>query len=303
MTNLEHFLTRAQDNLLSYKRFKYLKLASVIVVLSITLYVFDNPSIRPNGGTWLGYGLGTLGAVLIIWLLAFGVRKRAYQSTLGTVRGWLSAHVYLGLSLIFVVTLHTGFEFGWNVHTLAYALMMFVILSGFWGLYFYLRNPTLMGNLLDGQTLQEHGQILKEIDEQCRKLALNMPVEIQDVIISSSNGKIFSRPWQRFTGKNPRCATQKAFDSLEHGVLNNLYRRSSKTEKADFPTDRRSGDIQAKVQEIYTLQFRRLHQLNRIREYVRLKSLTELWLLFHVPLSFALLGAVIAHVVSVFFYW
>jgi hypothetical protein len=303
MTNLEYFLAIAQDNLLSFKKFKYLKLATFIIVVSIILYAVDNPVIKPNGGTWLGYGLGTVGAILILWLLAFGIRKRAYNSNLGTLRGWLSAHVYLGIALVFVATLHSGFEFGKNIHTLAYLLTLVVVLSGFFGLYFYLRNPSLMGSLLSGKTLQEHGQILREIDEQCRKLALNMTPEIQAIVLVSSNGKIFSRYWQRFTGKNSSCETQKAIDSLEHDVLDKLYRRSSRSEKALIPADRRGSDILAKVQEIYTLQFSRLQQLVRIREYVRLKSWTECWLLFHVPFSFALLGVLIAHVVSVFFYW
>lgn len=303
MTNLEYFLAIAQDNILSLKKFKYLKLASFIVVVSILLYAFDNPSIRPNGGTWLGYGLGTLGAVLILWLLMFGIRKRAYNSNLGTLRGWLSAHVYLGIALVVVATLHSGFEFDWNIHTLAYVLTLVVVLSGFFGLYFYMRNPSLMGNLLSGKTLQEHGQVLRDIDAECRKLALSMPPEVQNIVSASSNGKIFSNYWQRFIGKNSRCETQKAIDSLKQNVLDKLYRRSSRTEKVPVKTERRGTDIQAKVQEIYTLQFRRLQQLTRIREYVRLKSWTELWLLFHVPLSFALLGVLIAHVVSVFFYW
>ena len=33
------------------------------------------------------------------------------------------------------------------------------------------------------------------------------------------------------------------------------------------------------------------------------RKLLELWLYFHVPLSFALLAALIAHVVSVFHFW
>ena len=32
----------------------------------------------PNGGTWLGYTLGTIGALLIVWLMLFGIRKRRY---------------------------------------------------------------------------------------------------------------------------------------------------------------------------------------------------------------------------------
>ena len=29
----------------------------------------------------------------------------------------------------------------------------------------------------------------------------------------------------------------------------------------------------------------------------------RVWLLFHIPISFALFAALLAHVVSVFFYW
>ena len=33
------------------------------------------------------------------------------------------------------------------------------------------------------------------------------------------------------------------------------------------------------------------------------QAMMEIWLYFHVPVTFALLGALIAHIVSVFFYW
>jgi hypothetical protein len=34
-----------------------------------------------------------------------------------------------------------------------------------------------------------------------------------------------------------------------------------------------------------------------------LKARLDLWLFIHVPLSIALIAALVAHVVSVFFYW
>jgi hypothetical protein len=36
---------------------------------------------------------------------------------------------------------------------------------------------------------------------------------------------------------------------------------------------------------------------------VRLRKWAEVWLLFHVPMSLALIAALVAHVVAVFFYW
>jgi len=55
--------------------------------------------------TWLGYTLGSIGALLILWLMFFGYRKRTYNNNVGTLRGRLSAHVYLGTCLIFLATL------------------------------------------------------------------------------------------------------------------------------------------------------------------------------------------------------
>lgn len=80
-----------------------------------------------------GYTLGTLGALIILVLLWLGVRKRQYLDAQGSLIGWLSAHVYLGLGLAVIVTLHSGFQLGWNVHSLAYVLMLAVIASGLYG--------------------------------------------------------------------------------------------------------------------------------------------------------------------------
>ena len=73
-------------------------------------YAWHQPAVKPYGGTWLGYTLGSIGALLVLWLMWFGVRKRRYSSNAGTVQGWLSAHVYLGTSLLVIATLHTGWK-------------------------------------------------------------------------------------------------------------------------------------------------------------------------------------------------
>lgn len=273
-----------QTTVFSHKRYRYLKLALTLAALSLLAYLWHNPAITPNGGTWQGYTLGTIGALLILWLLAYGIRKRRYQSTLGTVRGWLSAHVWLGSALVIVATLHTGFEFGWNVHTLTYALTLAVIASGFWGMYLYVRNPSRMSAVLRGETLEQHLLAIAEIDNDCRSLAMNHIDRINRALLESENNPLFENFWQQFSGRNPRCRTT----SLTHMLAGSQEKLTP---------------AQARINtELYELQLKKLARLNRLRGYMRLKAWLEAWLMLHVPLSIALFAALTAHIVSVFFY-
>lgn len=278
-------MTIKQSTVLTYGGFRYLKLSLLVSIAAIVAYVWHSPALKPNGGTWLGYTLGTIGALIILLLLFFGVRKRSYRSNAGTVRSWLSAHIYLGTTLILIATLHTGFEFGWNIHTLAYALMLAVISSGFWGMYYYIRYPTLMGEALRGETFEQHLLAVAAIDNDSRALAMNLSDQLNKALLESANSPLFNGFWQRFSGKNPKCKTA--------AIVNQLAESGKKL----------TGE-QARINEaVYTRQLQKLSRLNRMREHVRLKTSLDLWLIFHVPLSIALLAALTAHIVSVFFYW
>jgi hypothetical protein len=43
--------------------------------------------------------------------------------------------------------------------------------------------------------------------------------------------------------------------------------------------------------------------LRRLQRDVQLQGLLQAWLYLHLPLSFALLAALVAHIFSVFYYW
>lgn len=271
----------SEDNVLTFRGFRYAWVASALSVASLAAYL-ANPEPGPSGGdTWVGYGLGTLGVLLILWLTLFGVRKRRYASRLGSVQGWLSAHVWLGLALVVVGTLHTGLQFGWNIHTLAYVLMLLVIASGAWGLVAYFRNPEQLAGLLEGRSPAQHAQALAELDAQSRAVAASLPTDLQALIEASAQAPLWSGPFGRLGGRVGNCPTRRVVDHLAP------LARSE---------DRRLRDL-------YALQFQRLTRLERLRRFVRKKTWTSFWLLLHVPLTFGLLAALIAHVVAVFTYW
>ncbi|HET8730758.1 MAG TPA: hypothetical protein VFM34_06580 [Moraxellaceae bacterium] len=264
---------------------RYLKLAVGTVLVSTLAYLWHDPSPRPGGGTWLGYLLGTVGALLIVWLTAYGVRKRAYASSLGTLRGWLSAHVYLGTALVVIATLHTGFQVGWNVHTLAYVLTLAVVLSGFWGLYLYLVTPDRLNSALSGETLEQHLLAITAIDNDCRNLAMNHVDHVNRALLDSLGAPLFRHYGQQLAGRNPGCRTAAVVAMLDAGV---------------------AGLTEAQLRvngDIYRLQLQKLARLNRLRRYLHLRTWLDLWLLVHVPLAIALLAALGAHILSVFYYW
>ncbi|MEX2327819.1 MAG: hypothetical protein WD558_08800, partial [Pseudomonadales bacterium] len=170
---------------LSHARGVYFWLSVIFCTGCIIAYAIHDPKPEPNGGTMLGYTLGTLGAVLILWLLYLGRRKRNFIHGWGTVRGWVSAHVYFGVSLLLVATLHSGFQFGINIHTLAYGLMCLVIFSGIFGVWAYRTFPEARNDIKKSQSLDEIFSELEEIDANLERMLGSVEEDIRSVVISA----------------------------------------------------------------------------------------------------------------------
>ena len=59
----------------------------------------------------------------------------------------------------------------------------------------------------------------------------------------------------------------------------------------------------ANLQALLSILCRRQAILRRIRADIRMQGWLAVWLYVHVPLTIALLGALVVHIVSTFFYW
>ena len=281
----------AHESFLRHAHFRWLKisiLTSLVVAagFAASLVVRDY-HLRHIGSSWFGYISGTLGAGLIVWLTMLGVRKRYMTDNVWSLKAWVSAHVYLGLSLIIIATLHSGLQFGWNVHTLAYALMMLVILSGIFGITVYALLPR---KLSDDRSETTRKQMLEKIHTlDGRLLEVARPLDqAQAALVTRAvqRTRIGGSFWRRLTNAHGNCETLRALNTL----------------KAQRPAMPAGKQAQALEQVVSLLEEKSL-TLEKARRYIFLRSILEVWLFVHIPATIALIAALTAHIISVFFFW
>lgn len=281
------------QSFLEFKRYRYLKLAFVLLLILTSLYIwhhnfhFATPGGTGYGGTWMGYTLGSIATLLILWLLWLGVRKRRYRVSRSSLQGWVSAHVYLGVATLFIALLHSGFEMGINLHTLTLLLLFIVVISGIYGVVVFVRVPAAMTEKMGDNSLKELLGQIQNIDLQARKVALQMSDEVNALVLAAARdtrmtGSLYD---ELVTSRMRPCPTQVAVDRLQvlAGKLKDAKARSGR--------------------EVFTLMVSRLAAVQSVRRELRALARMKRWLLWHVPVSIALLFALAAHIVSVFIYW
>jgi len=305
-------------NVLEYRRYRYLKLAALTCAVAAAAYFFDSPPLGPSGSTWLGYTLGTGCAVLVMLLLWYGVTRsripaqaeRRQPEAAGdpldnqatqerrrhetrwdwrramTLSGWLSWHVYFGLATLFLATLHSGFHFDWNIHTLLYLLLILVVLTGIYGVYAYLQYPRLMTENLGEDTLGSLLDDIAELDQLTWANVLRLPDQYTEIVQQERlQTRIAGNYLEVLRGKPRHCATRHAIAHLQ-----SLQEHSDHAESQILRT-------------IIAQLLRKEAQLKRARLDCMYQARLRFWLYFHVPLAFGLLAAMLAHVNAVFFFW
>lgn len=287
--------------LLRYAGYRYLWWALVLSALALALYVSQGGAgpQPPNGGTWQGYVLGALGALLILWLSFLGVRKRRYRVGRGTLQAWTSAHAYLGLAVLVVATLHCALQFGVNVHTLAYLLLVAVVLSGIFGAWAYTTLPARRAANAAGRDTSLAAEELGELDREILRLAEGCEAALRTLVDSaveltapgrSGLDRLLARDRSRIRRPDGKLET----NADQRAVLEALARRIPDASR------RREAEATGRLLDAFG---RRQQLLRRLRRDAQLDAMLRGWLYLHVPLTVALLAALAVHVLSVFLYW
>jgi hypothetical protein len=293
------------QSFVNYRNYRYGTLAALATVATIVAYLLDKPRVPPNGGTWLGYTLGTIAGLLVLFLSLFGVRKRSFRSRIGTAIGWLSAHVYLGIAALVIATLHSGMHFGANVHTATYVLMWVVTVSGCWGVYAYVRYPGLMtrqrGNLRRKELLLQ----IAELDQRSLGLAALVP-RVEALIGDSIRRTDLDNPhlWAQLRARDRSYLMigGESASQFAH-LVPNFGNHALIEQLAELRLAAPDEGTRATLQSLLECAGAKAALLQRLRRETKLAVMLRIWLFIHVPVCCALLAALFTHVITVFLYW
>lgn len=273
-----------RSTLLEFDRHRYLKAAGLLVVVAVLAYALYRPPVAAYGGTWLGYVLGSVAALLVVGQLWLGLRRRRHDGS-GKLQAWVSAHVYFGAALVVLATLHSGFRLGWNVHTLAYMLMLAMLATGLYGIFAYLRIPRRMTDNMGEDSFEDLLLNITDLDQRARQHALHLPdamgaVVMQAVEQTSVGGNVF----RQLSGRHPDCPTREAVRQLHE------------------PAGQLDAAQSAHRRELYSIMLRKESLLIRARQDIAFRARLEFWLYLHAPLAVATVTALMAHIVATLVY-
>jgi hypothetical protein len=285
-------------------RYRYALVPAVLAAACAGAYLLRSRVEQPSGGTWLGLTLGTIAAVLILVLMGYGIRRRTFRGRVGNATRWLSIHVYLGLCTVIIATLHCGFAFGRNIHTLTYALLCLVVTSGCWGVYAYLRYPALIVRVRGHTGREQLRRKIADLDMQAMALAGSLNSSLRELVIDAiRRTRVGGSLWTQLRARDQSTLMLSA--PLHPGFARVVSNAGQRTFIELLATQHAAGgtpEVRQTLDKLLTVTGNKAVVQRQLQRDVQLQGLMQFWLYLHLPLSFGLLAALAIHVVSVFFY-
>jgi hypothetical protein len=223
---------------------------------------------------------GWLLLALVLVLTFFNARKKMPFLPLFSASTWLQAHIYLGWLSCFVFLLHTGGRLSaGRLEGLLAAAFAAVAVSGAFGLWLSRWLPPRLVRSGESLIYQRIPALRHRLAEEAREVVRRAETETQSSTLPDFHLRVLHRYFQRvppwlapLTGDDPEFhrvrreleSTRRYLNESEEGLARTL---------ADLLEAKRNLDVQLAGQR-----------------------LLKLWLFVHIPLTYALLVFIAAHV-------
>jgi hypothetical protein len=319
--------------LIDRKHTGWIVFTAAAAALATAAYVLDAPRhlSGPGGSTAVGITLGSIALAIMLFCAALGLKRRVPHWRLGRAQTWLRGHIWLGLLVVVLVALHAAFRVGGPLTLALWVLLLAVTVSGVVGLILQQVLPTALTRSVRGET------VAQQIDRELAGLpALAEDVLFSfdggaDPEVRAKM-KVQPPPWLSGESDAPQAVIQKKVLDLRDKRVVNAKGRDSLDRFNPFFSEGRQplrefharhvagylagGNGAMATQTTARLTFDELRRsvapavhpgidaiesiCARRRELLtqrRLQRTLMAWLLFHVPLSWALIVLTIVHAV------
>jgi len=257
----------------------------VLLLATGVHYYFYQQREYPHGGSRFGLAYGIAGFALIFLLAFFGMRKRWYRSTFGTLEQWLQSHIYLGILAFFILLMHTGGRFNDKIAVTTLVLTFIVVASGALGAVLYLTVPRLLTEVESNLTVDEISDQLNQLGKTMARIASGRSV-----------------PFQRIYDQLMREAAPGVLAGWR--LILRVGRRKKQQDTGDWARLLAlvPKEEQEELRQLLVVSRQRKELLLRLVYQQRYKNILESWLYIHIPFTIALIVFGVLHVAAVFYY-
>ncbi|HEX4003534.1 MAG TPA: hypothetical protein VHX36_12860 [Candidatus Acidoferrales bacterium] len=279
---------------------KWLIASAIILVVATAIYIpyAAASPYGPSGASAIGLTFGITGSAFMIFAGLLGARKRFPVWRIGRAQAWMRGHLWLGILSLPLILFHGGFRLGGPLTTALMVLLIVVVLSGIFGAALQHYLPAVMTEQVPLETIFEQidrvrGQLIEEADETVARVAalvaplvtatparVAIATEEAPVITDADVAPLrafYEREMRPFAGKPDARGYALADAAKARAIFAGL--------RTLLPPA--THDAVKELEEI-------CEEERELRRQVRLHHWLHDWLLFHIPVSLALLllGAV-----------
>lgn len=285
--------SKGEENLVS-------KIVSMIFFFLVCFVVYAGWKIRAReyltAESGSGYVLGIVGAVLMLALVIYPLRKRyRFMEPFGSVKTLFQTHMVMGILGPVCILFHANFQLGSTNSNVAFFSMIVVASSGLVGRYMYKRiHYGLYGRRSTLQDLHLHyenekGEIAEMLD--CSPAISKRLLSFSDHALNSHESFLRSLKSAIVMGVKTR---------FEYWKIRRLLTRELKMHKQG--EGRNSSDQRRIEKEAHGRIWKFLRHVRKVTQFKFYERMFFLWHVLHLPLAIMLLFTGIFHVIAVHAY-
>lgn len=218
---------------------------------------------------------------------AYRIELRSNEPA-GRVAVWLHAHLYFGIAAAVLVILHGGFVLTTPMGLLLNLLSVVVTVTGVFGVYYWAKGPLLLTRAEDKLTIEESFSLEQHF---ARKLS-----------------EAFAEP-----KKDPEKEVDKAYEKdkavydevikLRPFAIATKEEPSAETVRAQLESVLSDDPKIAEAQRAVTVLIAQRAKVGaELKRLSRIRFLINAWRVVHVPASIALVGILLIHIFTVWWY-